>query len=64
MLSGQLTQTDIADAERELEELLAGEAERETKLPEAPTHDLPKQEGKIHAKLNYLFFFQLEDSFL
>ncbi|PAV85507.1 hypothetical protein WR25_09874 isoform A [Diploscapter pachys] len=44
MLSGQLTQTDIADAERELEELLAGEEGRETQLPEAPTHDLPKKE--------------------
>uniref|UniRef100_A0A8R1HHL8 Charged multivesicular body protein 6 n=1 Tax=Caenorhabditis japonica TaxID=281687 RepID=A0A8R1HHL8_CAEJA len=44
MLSGQLSNTDVSDVERELEELLAAEGKLDEKLPDVPTHELPEAE--------------------
>ncbi|CCD71921.1 Charged multivesicular body protein 6 [Caenorhabditis elegans] len=43
MLSGQLSNTDVSDVEKELEDLLAAEWGT-VQLPEAPSHELPEAE--------------------
>ncbi|VDM68606.1 unnamed protein product [Strongylus vulgaris] len=43
LLSGQLTNVDVEEAEQELEQLLAAQIS-DVKLPDVPTHDLPERQ--------------------
>lgn len=43
MLSGQLSNTDVSDVEKELEELLAAQGQQ-VELPEVPSHEMPEVE--------------------
>uniref|UniRef100_A0A1I7UJ26 Charged multivesicular body protein 6 n=1 Tax=Caenorhabditis tropicalis TaxID=1561998 RepID=A0A1I7UJ26_9PELO len=50
MLSGQLSNTDVSDVEKELEELLEAKGEK-VQLPEVPSHEMPereKEKAKAH----------------